>query len=102
MTRTTSRTVVRPLRAHSLYALLLLALACKPPPARSPEPRPLDEPARWAATAARVTITRDDWGVPHIAGPSDADAVFGLMYAQCEDDFARVEQNYLLALGRLA
>jgi acyl-homoserine-lactone acylase len=60
------------------------------------------DPARWKAEAARVTITRDDWGVAHIAGKTDADAVFGMIYAQAEDDFNRVETNYLVSLGRLA
>lgn len=60
------------------------------------------EEARWRRHAARVTITRDDWGVAHVVGETDADAVFGMMYAQAEDDFNRVEQNYLVALGRLA
>src|SRR4029079_11454076 len=45
---------------------------------------------------------RDDWGVAHIYGKSDADAVFGMMYAQAEDDFNRVETNYLNSIGRLA
>jgi acyl-homoserine lactone acylase PvdQ len=57
---------------------------------------------RWAAEAARVTIVRDDWGIAHIHGTRDADAVFGMIYAQCEDDFNRVESNYLTALGRTA
>jgi acyl-homoserine-lactone acylase len=60
------------------------------------------EMARWRAQAARVTITRDDWGIPHVRGQSDADAVFGMIYAQAEDDFSRVEANYLTALGRTA
>ena len=58
--------------------------------------------ARWKAQAARVTIIRDNWGVPHVYGKSDADAVFGLIYAQAEDDFNRVEMNYINAMGRLA
>lgn len=58
--------------------------------------------ARWEATAARVTITRDTWGIPHVKGPTDADVVFGALYAQAEDDFNRIEVNYLNALGRLA
>ena len=58
--------------------------------------------ARWEQEAQRVTIVRDDWGIPHIYGKSDADAVFGLMYAQAEDDFNRVETNYINAMGRLA
>ena len=60
------------------------------------------ELARWEATAARVTITRDTWGIPHVKGTSDADAVFGALYAQAEDDFNRIEVNYLNAMGRLA
>ncbi len=61
-----------------------------------------DEVSRWEERADRVTITRDDWGIPHIYGPTDADAVFGMIYAQAEDDFNRVETNFLNALGRLA
>ena len=57
---------------------------------------------RWKEQAKNVEIIRDDFGVPHVYGKSDADAVFGLLYAQCEDDFNRVERNYIWALGRLA
>ena len=57
---------------------------------------------RWEKQAKNVTIIRDNWGIPHIYGKSDADAVFGLLYAQCEDDFKRVELNYIEKLGRLA
>ena len=63
---------------------------------------PGTEMARWQQEAARVTITRDDWGIPHVQGRTDADAVFGLVYAQGEDDFSRLESNYLTALGRNA
>jgi len=56
----------------------------------------------WQAQAQRVTILRDSWGIPHVFGQSDADAVFGLLYAQAEDDFNRVEWNYIDALGRRA
>jgi acyl-homoserine lactone acylase PvdQ len=49
--------------------------------------------ARWKAHASQVEIIRDSYGVPHIYGKTDADAVFGLLYAQCEDDFSRVEMN---------
>jgi acyl-homoserine-lactone acylase len=58
--------------------------------------------ARWKQMAANVEIIRDQWGIPHIYGKTDADAVFGLLYAQCEDDFKRVEMNYIEKLGRLA
>jgi len=60
------------------------------------------ELARWQARARHVEIIRDQYGVPHIYGKTDADAVFGLLYAQCEDDFNRVEYNYIEKLGRLA
>src|ERR1700742_4139265 len=57
---------------------------------------------RWKQEAANVTITRDDWGIAHIHGKTDADAVFGMEYAQAEDDFNRIETNYINAMGRLA
>ena len=60
------------------------------------------ETARWQHEAANVTIVRDDWGIAHVYGHTDADAVFGMEYAQAEDDFNRIETNYLNAMGRLA
>src|SRR5579859_6702255 len=60
------------------------------------------EAARWEKEAKNVTITRDDWGIAHVHGKTDADAVFGMIYAQSEDDFNRVETNYLNSMGRLA
>src|SRR4030095_3328688 len=57
---------------------------------------------QWKAQADRVTITRDDWGIAHVHGKSDPDAVFGMIYAQAEDDFPRIEANYLTNLGRTA
>src|SRR5690348_14850579 len=60
------------------------------------------EIARWKQEAANVTIIRDDWGIAHVYGRTDADAVFGAEYAQAEDDFNRIETNYINAMGRLA
>src|ERR1700690_2739057 len=60
------------------------------------------EVGRWQRQADRVTIIRDDWGIAHVHGKTDADAVFGMLYAQAEDDFNRVETNYINAMGRLA
>jgi acyl-homoserine-lactone acylase len=60
------------------------------------------EISRWQQQAEQINIIRDNWGVPHIYGKTDADAVFGLLYAQCEDDFRRVEMNYIEKLGRTA
>ena len=61
-----------------------------------------EEISRWEKQSKQVTIIRDNWGVPHIYGKTDADAVFGLLYAQCEDDFKRVEMNYIEKLGRMS
>ena len=58
--------------------------------------------ARWEERARAVTIVRDDWGIAHVHGRTDADAVFGMIYAQAEDDFNRIETNYLNSIGRLA
>ena len=81
---------------------LFVAIACGavavPPVLAASTP----DMVRWQAQAANVSIARDTWGIPHVTGKSDADAVFGLMYAQAEDDFPRVESNYINAMGRLA
>ncbi len=61
-----------------------------------------EEISKWTQEAQQVTIIRDNWGIPHIYGKTDANAVFGLLYAQCEDDFKRVEMNYIEKLGRLS
>ena len=58
--------------------------------------------ARWRQEAAAVEIVRDNWGIAHVTGKTDADAVFGMIYAQAEDDFFRIERNYLVNLGWLA
>ncbi len=64
--------------------------------------QPKEETNKWEQQASHVSIIRDQWGIPHIYGKEDADAVFGLLYAQCEDDFKRVEMNYIEKLGRMA
>ncbi len=76
--------------------LLVTCIACAPQAALDPEV------AAWEARAEGITIIRDDWGVPHIYGETDADAVFGMIYAQAEDDFNRIEVNFLNSQGRLA
>ena len=84
------------MRPSFLFPLVVAACAVVPRAARA------DDLARLRARAERVTIIRDTWGVPHVYGRTDADAVFGLVYAQAEDDFQRVELNYINAMGRLA
>ncbi len=90
-------------RAAVVFAFAgLLFVGCSQEP-EAPSASSVDsELERLAARAAKVTIIRDDYGVPHIYAETDADAVFGLLYAQAEDDFPRVERNYYWALGRLA
>jgi len=78
---------------HTLLAAFAAAVALAQPSA---------DTARWQKEARDVTIIRDDWGIAHVYGKTDADAVFGMIYAQAEDDFNRVETNYLTSLGRTA
>ncbi|MEQ3640255.1 MAG: penicillin acylase family protein, partial [Alteromonas sp.] len=86
--------------------MTLFVSACssdyKAPAANQATVKNSEEVLRWEETAKNVTITRDNWGVPHIKGKTDADAVFGMLYAQAEDDFNRIERNYINAMGRLA
>ena len=82
---------MRKLPRSLLLPLLLLLTAASPA-----------EIQRWRDQAQRVIISRDDWGIAHVHGSTDADAVFGMIYAQAEDDFPRIEANYLTALGRTA
>jgi acyl-homoserine-lactone acylase len=79
------------MRILVLPAFLFLLTAFSPPQA-----------GRWRTEATRVTIARDNWGIAHVHGKTDADAVFGMIYAQAEDDFPRIEANYLTNLGRTA
>ncbi|WOJ98234.1 acylase [Congregibacter brevis] len=86
------------LRCGIAWCALALMTACADEDAQNVD----SELARLASRAGAVTIIRDDFGVPHIYANTDADAVFGLLYAQAEDDFPRVERNYYWAIGRLA
>ena len=79
-----------------------LAIALAFYPVSAPARKPPTEAERLAARAADITIIRDRVGVAHVRGATDADAVFGMIYAQAEDDFPRIERNYLTSLGRLA
>lgn len=82
--------------------LILLAAVLAALPCTLPAQAASGDVARWEETARRVRIVRDDWGIAHVYGKTDADAVFGMVYAQAEDDFNRVETNYVEALGRAA
>src|SRR3954453_11186709 len=76
----------------ALLPLALFTTAASPPA----------ELARLRLEAGQATITRDDWGIAHVHGKTDADAVFGMIYAQAEDDFPRIEANAPTTLGRTA
>jgi acyl-homoserine-lactone acylase len=78
------------------FSLLVACAACVPSLAAN------TEMSEWQQQAQNVTIIRDDWGIAHVYGKTDADAVFGAIYAQAEDDFNRIETNYLNSIGRLA
>lgn len=80
-----------------IWIVLLLPLQVLAQPANNS-----NDVLRWQNSANNVTIIRDNWGIPHVYGKTDADAVFGLLYAQCEDNFERVEMNYIEKLGRMA
>jgi len=83
-----------------MQKLVLVAAMALAAPANGQAPG--TDAARWDQQARNVTIIRDDWGIAHVYGKTDADAVFGMTYAQAEDDFNRVESNYLTSLGRTA
>ena len=86
------------MKSSLVACIAFLAVGCSRPPSAAAPP----DAARWDQHAAAVTITRDDWGIAHVHGKTDADAVFGMIYAQAEDDFHRIETNYLNSMGRLA
>lgn len=60
------------------------------------------EISEYQQQANRITIVKDKWGVPHVYTQTDADAVFGMMYVQCEEFFEKVENSLITRLGRQA
>src|SRR5262245_12545789 len=83
---------------HLILVLAITSAAC----AQQPQAAVDSNVAAWEKQAQNITITRDDHGIAHVKGKTDADAVFGAIYAQAEDDFNRVETNFINAQGRLA
>lgn len=47
-----------------------------------------------------VEIVRDEFGVPHINGKTDADTAYGLAFAHSEDDFATIQDVVAMTRGR--
>src|SRR5262245_30477539 len=99
-----SRQLIGRLARATLVVAFIALAACgrKDEHAATPAPADASQVQRWQVQAQNVTIVRDTWGIPHVRGRTDADAVFGLLYAQAEDDFNRIETNFLLSQGRLA
>jgi acyl-homoserine-lactone acylase len=90
------------MKHFTFFRLLVTLLILVLPGSCSEDNNRIREVVRWEKQAAEVTIIRDNFGIPHIYGKTDALAVFGTIYAQCEDDFNRVETNYINSLGRMA
>ncbi|MFL2855070.1 MAG: penicillin acylase family protein [Pseudohongiellaceae bacterium] len=100
------------MRSYIVIFLTFAAVSCgsentsETPPTLIPQTSSqfsAEEISRFQQRAANVEILRDRWGIAHIYGETDADTVFGtLPYAQAEDDFNRVETNYINSMGRLA
>jgi acyl-homoserine-lactone acylase len=88
-------------RKHHPVAVALAAALFVASAVAAPTPQAAEH-ARWLAHAAQLTVQRDNLGIAHVHGKTDADAVFGMIYTQAEDDFSRIERNYLVTLGRLA
>ena len=76
-------------------AVALAWIACSPQ-------RASQSPPAEPGLADRVTIYRDTYGIPHVFGETDASTMFGFAYAQAEDNFWRIEDNYIRAIGRRA
>lgn len=94
-------------RLRRLGLALLLQLIVSLPTALTLAGEAENSPARESllraeALARTVTIYRDGFGVPHVFGPTDEACVFGYVYAQAEDYFWQVEDNYLRAIGKAA
>src|SRR5688572_6933591 len=89
--------------SHLRVLLLILVAAVSVSHARvtaKAQKTPASSDDSQAKLARAVTIYRDTYGVPHVFGRTDASTVFGFAYAQAEDNFWRVEENFIFALGR--
>ena len=78
------------------FAALLLALVTQAPLSRGVSA----QNTAFEKIARSVSIYRDNWGAPHVYGPTDVSVIFGFIYAQAEDNFWQIEDSYIQALGR--
>ena len=86
------------MQRQKIFATMVVALIAIG--SRAPQPDP--EMERALALSQDVTIYRDSFGVPHVFGKTDAATAFGFAYAQAEDNFFRLERNYIHSIGRRA
>jgi penicillin amidase len=80
-------------RLEAILVLILSMAGCR---------KPSDDEGRLQQLAGSVTIYRDAYGVPHVHGATDGAAAFGFAYAQAEDNFWQIEDNFIRAIGRSA
>jgi acyl-homoserine-lactone acylase len=64
------------------------------------EPLAAEAPPAPKTQSYDAEIVRDEYGVPHIKGKTDADAAYGLAYAHAEDDFGTIEDVIAMTRGR--
>ena len=81
-------------RSKLHLALLLIVCSCS---ATAHAQNNSNKPGSGAQLARVVTIYRDTYGVPHVFGRTDASTAFGFAYAQAEDNFWRVEENFIFS-----
>ena len=88
--------------ALAVLAVVVLALGWIIVSDRMAQPAPADtKPLIAKAAQYHPRIRRDDWGVPHISGPTDPDVAFGLAFAHAEDDFPTIQEAALMVRGSL-
>lgn len=64
------------------------------------EPLTAEAPPAPVFKPADVRIARDNFGVPHIFGKTDADVAYGVAYAHAEDDFSTLQEVLAMTRGR--
>ncbi|HWA30069.1 MAG TPA: penicillin acylase family protein, partial [Rhizomicrobium sp.] len=89
--------------ALALVALIVIGLGAVIAIDRLSQP-PEADPQQFIKAAAQyhARIVRDNFGVPHVFGHTDADVAFGFGFAHSEDDFATIQQVTLATRGTLA
>ncbi|MCB9231527.1 MAG: penicillin acylase family protein [Bacteroidia bacterium] len=58
--------------------------------------------AQYGIDPQNITIARDKWGTPHIFGKTDAEAAYGLAWANSEDNFAVLQEVIVTVTGEAA